>query len=144
MGTTPKRNKLKSMTNADYLADKESVLSAFDKALGTNSQEIIRSQSVKRNATKQSQRPTSLGIVKGVSKMFKQNADIDNYKSFMYVSPSSTQKEKMYSIRTKLISNYKGLVVHDEERRSPPKNFVDKILNDRKKHKFEASLRKSQ
>jgi hypothetical protein len=37
MGTTPKRNKLKSMTNADYLADKESVLSAFDKALGTNS-----------------------------------------------------------------------------------------------------------
>jgi hypothetical protein len=49
----------------------------------------------------------------------------------------------MYSIRTKLISNYKGLVVHDEERRSPPKNFVDKILNDRKKQKFEASLRKS-
>ena len=75
--------------------------------------------------------------------MFKQNADVDNYKSFMYVSPSSTSKEKMYSIRSKLLSNYKGLVVHDEERRSPPKNFVDKILNDRKKHKFEASLRKS-
>jgi len=41
------------MTSKDYLADKETVLSAFDKALGTNSQEILRSRSVKRGSTNQ-------------------------------------------------------------------------------------------
>lgn len=125
------------MTHKDYLAQKEEVLSAFDKALGTNSKEILRSQSVKRGQTNQGKRN-----IKDVSKRFNQNCDLENYESFLYVNPTSSQKEKMYSVRAKLLSNQKGLVIFNEERRSPPKNFVEKILKEKRQMIFESIERK--
>jgi len=48
----------------------------------------------------------------------------------------------MYSVRAKLLSNQKGLVIFNEERRSPPKDFVEKILKEKRQMIFESIERK--
>lgn len=75
-----------------------------------------------------SAKPDKAKAIKGVSGRFNPNNDINSLKTYVFVGPTSTQKEKMLSMRASLLNNSKGLKVNGMEMTSPPPKIMEKIV----------------
>ena len=65
--------------------------------------------------------------VKGVSKRFRQNSDVDSLNSYKFVGQNATVVEKTLKARAALLANDQGIRINGIESAAPSKHFIEKI-----------------
>lgn len=123
----PERTRFKGARNHS-IVHKHDVVKYLDRFTGTSSDRFI-SKTIKSKSltTKGSPQITKPARLDGVSQRLNRKADFDDQRSFMFVGPTATKKEKWMKLRADIIANEKGEMVNGRELTEPSSSFVTKL-----------------